>query len=249
MEGLKVLRSTQIIILGICFVVATIVSTVIISKGMLQLKKFSGELISVTGSAEKKITSDYIVWNSYFSRRETELKKAYENIRGDLEKVKSYLLSKGVKEGEIVVSQIGTKVVYKKNEKGNDTNDIEGYLLAQGIEVRSNDVKKIEDISRQSTELINQDIQFISQAPDFFYTKLADLKIEMLAKATQDAKQRAVSMAQSTGNKVGAIRSAKMGVFQITPVTSTDVSWYGENDTSSFEKKVMAVVTASFAIE
>jgi len=71
----------------------------------------------------------------------------------------------------------------------------------------------------------------------------------MLAKATEDAKQRAISMANSTGNKIGAIRSAKMGVFQITPVTSTDVSWYGENDTSSLEKKVMAVVTASFAIE
>jgi hypothetical protein len=97
--------------------------------------------------------------------------------------------------------------------------------------------------------LINQDIQFISQAPEYYYTKLADLKIEMLAKATEDAKQRAISMANSTGNKIGAIRSAKMGVFQITPITSTNVSWYGENDTSSFEKKVMAVVTASFAIE
>ena len=57
MEGLKVLRSTQIIILGVCFVIATIVSTVIFSKGLLQIKKFSGEVISVTGSAEKKIES------------------------------------------------------------------------------------------------------------------------------------------------------------------------------------------------
>lgn len=249
MEGLKFLRSTQIIILGICFVIATIVSTVIFSKGLLQIKKFSGEVISVTGSAEKKIESDYIVWHSSFSRREPRLKESYANIQEDLKKVKSYLISKGIKEDEIVVAQIDTKVVYKKNEKGNDTNEIEGYLLSQGIEVKSNDVKRIDEISRQSTELINQDIQFISQAPEYFYTKLADLKIEMLSKATEDAKQRAVSMAKSTGNHVGAIRSAKMGVFQITPVTSTDVSWYGENDTSSFEKKVMAVVTASFAIE
>ena len=248
MEGLKVLRSTQIIILGICFVIATIASTIIFSKGLLQIKKFSGEVISVTGSAEKKIESDYIVWNSSFSRREPQLKAAYAKIQDDLKKVKDYLVSKGIKENEIVISQVTTEVVYKKNEKGNNTNEIEGYLLSQGIEVKSNDVKKIDEISRQSTELINQDIQFISQAPEYFYTKLSELKIEMLAKATEDAKQRAISMAKSTGNKVGAIRSAKMGVFQITPVTSTDISWYGENDTSSFEKKVMAVVTASFAI-
>jgi len=249
MEGLKVLRSTQIIILGVCFVIATIVSTVIFSKGLLQIKKFSGEVISVTGSAEKKIVSDYIVWKAEFSRRALELKSAYATLQDDLKKVKEYLTAKGVKDDELVISQVNTKVLYKKNEKGYDTNEIEAYLLSQGIEVKSYDVPKIESVSRQSTELIIQDIQFISRAPEYFYTKLADLKVEMLAKATEDAKQRAVSMAQSTGNKIGAIRSAKMGVFQITPVTSTDVSWYGENDTSSFEKKVMAVVTASFAIE
>ncbi len=71
----------------------------------------------------------------------------------------------------------------------------------------------------------------------------------MLAKATENAKQRAASMVQSTGNKIGSIRSARMGVFQITPVTSTDVSDWGENDTSSLDKKVMAVVGATFAIE
>ena len=170
-------------------------------------------------------------------------------LQDDLKKVKEYLTAKGVKDDELIISQVETKVLYKKNEKGNDTNQIEGYLLSQGIEVKSYDVQKIDNVSRQSTELIMQGIEFISQAPEYFYTKLAELKIEMLAKATEDAKQRAISMANSTGNKIGAIRSAKMGVFQITPVTSTDVSWYGENDTSSLEKKVMAVVNASFAIE
>jgi len=248
-EGLKVLRSTQIIILGICFVIATIASTVILSQGLLKIKKFSNEVIAVTGSAEKKIVSDYIVWRAEFSRRALELKSAYATLQDDLKKVKEYLTAKGVKDDELVISQVNTKVLYKKNEKGYDTNEIEAYLLSQGIEVKSYDVPKIESVSRQSTELITQDIQFISGAPEYFYTKLAELKVEMLAKATEDAKQRAISMANSTGNKIGFMRSAKMGVFQITPVTSTDVSWYGENDTSSFEKKVMAVVNASFSIE
>jgi hypothetical protein len=249
MEGLKVLRSTQIIILGVCFVIATVVSTVILSKGLLQIKKFSNEVVSVTGSAEKKIVSDYIVWSAQFSRQETELKAGYSKLQEDLKKVKTYLTSKGIKDDELIVSQVNTEVLYKKNEKGNNTNVIEAYRLSQGIQVKSYDVKKIEDVSRQSTELIEQDIQLISNAPEYFYTKLAELKIEMLASATEDAKKRAITMAQSTGNKIGAIRSAKMGTFQITPVNSYDVSWYGENDTSSYEKKVMAVVSASFAIE
>ncbi len=61
----------------------------------------------------------------------------------------------------------------------------------------------------------------------------------MLAKATANAKLRAENMIKASENKIGFLRSAKMGVFQITPITSTDVSDYGYNDTSSLDKKVM----------
>ena len=104
-------------------------------------------------------------------------------------------------------------------------------------------------VSRESTELIDQNIDFESSAPEYFYTKLDELKIEMLAKATENAKARAENMVKATGNKIGSIRSAKMGVFQITPINSTEVSDWGVNDTTSLEKRVTAVVTASFAID
>jgi len=71
----------------------------------------------------------------------------------------------------------------------------------------------------------------------------------LLAKATENAKLRAESIVSSVGNKIGSLQSAKMGVFQITPLTSTQVSDYGEDDTTSLEKKVMVVVNASFSIE
>ncbi|MDD4183592.1 MAG: SIMPL domain-containing protein [Candidatus Omnitrophica bacterium] len=249
MKGFGELKNIQIIILGLCIGLATIISTVILSKGLLQIRKFSNEVISVTGSAEKKIVSDYIVWKSSFARRDPKMTEAFNALKNDLQEVKDYLVSKGVKDDEIIVSQIGTTVLYRKNEKGTDTNQIEEYVLNQEIEVRSNDVKKIDDIARQSTELINKDIAFISGAPEYFYTKLTELKHEMLAQATEDAKERARRMAQATGNKIGLMRSAKMGIFQITPVNSYDVSWYGNNDTTSFEKKVTAVVNVDFAIE
>ena len=248
MEG-GFFKNSQIIVLGICIAVATIVSSVILSGGFLKVMKFTREQISVTGSATKDIRSDYIVWDGQFSRRETDLKTAYKGLKDDLDKTKQYLISKGVNEKELIISPVTTETVYKKNEKGNDTNDIQGYCLSQNVEVRSNDVDKIAKVSRESTELIDQGIQFTSPAPEYFYTKLDELKIEMLAKATENAKQRAESMVKATGNKIGFMRQAKMGVFQITPITSTDVSDYGENDTTSLDKKVMAVVTVSFAIE
>jgi len=249
MENGGILKNSQIIILGICIAVATIVSSVILSSGFLKVMKFTREQINVTGSATKEIRSDYVVWTGEFSRREVDLKMAYKVLAEDLDKVKAYLASKGANEKEIVISQVTTETIYKKNEKGNNTNDIEGYRLTQNVTIRSSDVDNITRVSRKSTELIDQNVQFTSLAPDYFYTKLDELKIEMLAKATENAKQRAESMAKATGNKIGFMRSARMGVFQITPSTSTDISDYGVNDTTALDKKVMAVVTVSFAIE
>lgn len=249
MEGGNFFKNSQIIVLGICIAIATIVSSVILSGGFLKVMKFTREQISVTGSATKEIRSDYIVWKGDFSRRETDLKTAYASLRSDLDKVKAYLTSKGIKDDELTICQVATETVYKKNEKGNDTNDIQGYRLNQGVEIRSNDVGKIDKVAREVTELIDQGIELTSPAPEYFYTKLDELKVEMLAKATENAKQRAESMVKATGNRIGFMRSARMGVFQITPVTSTDVSDWGVNDTTSLDKKVMAVVTVSFAIE
>jgi len=249
MESARVLRNTQIIILGICIAAATIISSIILSQGLLKVMKFTREQITVTGSAQRNIKSDFIVWSGVFSRRQATLAVAYKTLQEDLSKVKVYLASKGVDEKEVVVYPVVTATIYKKNKEGNDTNDIQGYTLSQAVEVRSKNVDKITIVSRESTELIDQGVEFVSGAPEYTYTKLDELKIKMLAKASENAKQRAESMVKATGNKIGFIRSARMGVFQITPINSTDVSDYGVNDTSSLEKKVTAVVTASFAIE
>ena len=249
MEGGRLLRNSQIIVLGICIAAATIASSVILSQGFLKVMKFTREQISVTGSAQKEIKSDYVIWRGDFSRREANLKSAYAGLKADLEKVKCYLVSKGVKDGEINLSSVTTATLYKKNEKGNDTNDIQWYILSQSVEIKSFDVARVTDVARESTDLIAQGVEFSSGAPEYFYTKLDELKIEMLAKASENAKARADNMVRAAGNKIGFMRSAKMGVFQITPLNSTEVSDWGVNDTSSLDKKVTAVVNVCFAIE
>jgi len=243
------LKNTQIIILGLCIAGATIGASLIFSKGFISVTKFMREQITVTGSAQKDIKSDYAVWLGSFSRREIDMATAYKKLGEDLVKVKAYLEGQGIEAKDMIVRQIETETVYKKNEKGNDTNTIEGYKLKQSVELRSNDVENISRISREATGLINEGIEFYSGSPDYSYTKLDELKVEMLAKATENAKLRAENMVKATGNKIGFMRSARMGVFQITPINSTEISDWGVNDTSSLEKKVTAVVNASFSIE
>ncbi|MDD5218015.1 MAG: SIMPL domain-containing protein [Candidatus Omnitrophica bacterium] len=248
MEGNNLLKNSQIIVLGVCIALATLGSSVILSQALVKIKKFSTEVISVTGSAEKKIKSDAMVWRIKFSRRDLVMTQAYQKLQEDLATVKAYLIAKGIAGEQMILSPVETEILYRKNKAGHDTNEIEAYRLSQSVEIRSNDVDRVTAISRESTELINQGIELISSAPEYFYTKIAELKLEMLAEATQNAKKRAEQMAVSTGNRIGFMRAARMGVFQITPVNSVDVSDWGENDTRSLEKKVMAVVKVDFGI-
>ena len=249
MDSLRFLRNTQVIILGLCIAGATIGASVILSSAFLKFQKATHEVITVTGSANKPITSDYVVWDASFDVRDADLSKGYKRLGADLEKVKQYLHAKGIKPDELTVPQVGTQQLYKKDQHGHDTNELIDYRLSQSIEVHSVNVTNVTEISRVITELIDQGIQLNSGAPAYHYRKLDELKLEMLARATENAKQRAAKMANATGNHIGIIRSARMGVFQITPVNSNEVADYGVNDTSSLDKKVTAVVMATFAIE
>jgi Uncharacterized protein conserved in bacteria len=168
MESGRILRNSQIIILGVCIAVATIIASVILSQGALKIMKFQKEVINVTGSAQKEIKSDYIVWRCGFTDRDANLQTVYKKVRDTLQKVKSYLVSKGVKQEEMITEPIITTKIYKKSKEGKDTNEVEAYELGQAVEIRSKNVGTIDAVSKESTELINEGIQFISSPPQYF---------------------------------------------------------------------------------
>ena len=112
-----------------------------------------------------------------------------------------------------------------------------GYELTRSVQIESNEVEKIEKISREVTEILNQGINFYSEAPRYYYTQLADLKIEMISKATEYDRIRAEKIAAYSNGELGALQSTKMGVFQITGQNSTEnYSWGGTFNTSSRDK-------------
>lgn len=234
--------------IGTTLALGLIISSMIIGWSYSRAKK-GDEAITVTGSAKKRITSDLVVWSAGVSAQASSLTDAYKKLSESVPRIKQYLLSKGIPEGQMTVSSIATTQQHGKDTDGNDTSEITGYSLSQQIEVRSNDVAKIAQIAREATELINQGILIESAAPKYYYTQIGDLKIEMLGEAAKDAKERAERIASSTGNSIGSVRSAKMGVLQITAADSTDVSDYGVYDTSTIEKDMTAVVNVSFAVD
>jgi hypothetical protein len=232
-----------------------ILSSVIASWAFLHAKKLS-QTIQVTGSAKKRIKSDLMIWNASVTVESASLADAYGKLSRDVEKTKAFLIHQGVPENQIVISAVSTTPVRRgKNSPsesaivGAISGPVTGYSLKQSLGIRSSDIDKITNISRQVTELINQAILLESEEPQYLYTRIAETKVEILAAAARDAKERAQQIAASTGSRVGEIRSAEMGVLQITAADSSAVSGYGENDTKSLEKDITAVVHVTFAIE
>lgn len=233
-----------------------IVATIILSVSMLtnayKNRNKPNDTINVTGLGEKDFQSDLIVWKGYFKKKNANLKEAYKLLNQDRENIKKYLMSKGVVEKEIVFSSVDIDKEYldSYDSDGNRHRKFAGYSLIQHVEIESKEVEKIENIAREITELINLNVEFYSNRPQYYYTQLSKLKIEMIASATNDAKVRADNIAENSGAKLGDLKYARMGIFQIIGQNSNeDYSWGGTFNTSSKMKTAKITMKLQFGIK
>lgn len=235
------------IVIGISIIIATIVL------GAAYKSKFTeNNKIVVTGLGEENFDSDLIVWSGTFNRKNMELKTAYDNLNADRETIKAYLISKGISEKELVFSSINISKEFDYTyQDGNIKNStFTGYRLSQQVEIESHEVQKIEDISREVSELINKGVEFYSQNPQYYFTKLAQLKIKMIADATKDAYSRAKKIAENGGSTLSGLKNADMGVFQITAQNSNEeFSWGGTYNTASRRKTATITMRIEYGVK
>ncbi len=208
----------------------------------------SGDEIQVTGSAKRPIRSDYVVWRLWVTSQSPSLQEASGTLAGNAQRIRAFLRENGVADTVLTVRAVEVEPVYRILDNGMQTGDLAGYRLTQRFEVRSSDVRGVTELTQRTTSLMNDGVPVVAQPPEYLFTQLAEVRTEMLAQATEDARGRAEAIARSVGSRIGAVRSARMGVFQITPRNSTEVSDYGINDTSSEDKDITAVVRVTFAV-
>jgi hypothetical protein len=210
----------------------------------------SSNVISVTGLGSKDFASDLIVWSGSFHKMNAELRIAYSELDAAREVIKDYLVQKGISSDEIIFSAIDIEQQFdtRYDENGNQlSSEFKGYLLKQSVQIESRQVELVEGVSRNVTELINSGIEFYSNKPSYYYTRLAELKIEMIAEATKDASLRAQKIAENAGGSLGDLKSADMGVIQIVGQNSSDdYSWGGSFNTTSKNKTASITVNLQY---
>jgi len=206
----------------------------------------SKDVLSVTGSAKTKVTSDQAKLVISLSRtaKMSVLSDGYSSIANDLSLTKKLLQDAGIDSSIIVESPVSMYQNYS-----NDKTSENSYNLSQNLTVQSNDVSKITDISKKVPDLASKGAIVSVQSLEYYYSGLPDLRISLLSDAIKDAKSRAEKIAEGTGRKVGSVQEASSGVVQVLTPNSVEVSDYGSYDTSSIEKEVMVTVKASFRLK
>jgi uncharacterized protein len=220
---------------------ALIICTLIFGAALVKSRQ-SQKSLRIVGYANKQFVSDLVKWNLTIQKTaETgNLSASYKALSNDVVEFKKYLLDNGLEDKEISIQPLNSFPMYDNYGK------ISSYNLNQNVFIISAKLDTIEKLSLNPEFFAERGLLLQQSSLSYLYTKLPDLKKQLLSDATADALQRAKEVASSAKVRLGKMREAKAGVFQITEPYSTDVSDYGIYNTSTRNKSISVTLSAVF---
>lgn len=238
------------LIIGVFFAGAVVLSTHLATRTVERVKSREQSL-RVKGTAERIVESDMATWQGSFENRAPVMTEAYAGLDQSRGKLLAFLSGAGFATDKVWLGPVMINKVMECDKEGRATNKIEAYRLSQGFSISGHgpEVEKVANVARDAGRLIAQGVELDAGSASYLYTKLPEMKMQMLSDAAANAYERARLLADPSGTKIGPMRSASQGVFQVTPVHSNEVSDEGLSDTGSKTKRVRAVVTVEYALE
>jgi uncharacterized protein len=233
------------LLLGLLALALAVAVTGISVAGAVREVKRARDTITVTGSARQPISSDIVHWSLAVSAEAVRPQDAVRQLRPRAAVVRAFLQRGGlpgtaVSEPPVVTRQILLRLGPRRR--------VPGFRVVQRFRISSNDVDQVERVAARSTDLLAQGVPVVTSGLGYLATKLANARIEALKGAVADAHRRAETIVAGIGGRLGSVKSAQLGVYQVVPRNSTSISDYGINDTFSREKDVYAVVSVTFRV-
>ena len=234
------MKTGQVILISLSLVVAAFIFGIFFYNA-----RSADYTINVVGMATKRFDSDIVKWRITIGRNTGlgDVTLGYSLIQNDLQFLKKLLSEKGLSEKEISIQPINTMSNYSRE------GEVSGYNIQQSIFVISSNMSAVEEIALNPASLIEKGIILQNSDLEYFYSKLSDIKMELLAEATKDAQKRAEEIANNSNVHLGNVTNLRVGVFQITEPFSTEVSDYGMYNTRTKQKDITVTVRASFKIQ
>lgn len=217
--------------------------------------------ISVIGLGTKDFVSDEILWSGSFTTNSMDIKTAYGKIISDQKIVSNFFISKGFRPNEFSFGAVNFQKKFREIRTLNAENGyvnteqvFNGFEATQSISFSAKKnpqlMKRIEEVSSKTSELINSGIELTSNSIQYTYSNLPSLKQSLIENATRDANERANKIVNTANGNLGKLKGANMGVFQITGQGSTEEDSYGgNNDTFSKNKTARITVRLEYNLD
>ncbi len=208
----------------------------------------SNEGITVTGSARVEAKADKAVWPLNAEYVAPTQSVAVSKVGVAVDALVKYLTNGGIPSDAI---EFGSVSAYPQEEwvNGSSTGRITSYRASRSVTVRTDDVNLVLKLSTNLGSLLETGINVSNYGPQYYVSKLSELRPELLKEAMQDARLRANSIVEATGGKVGNVMSVRSGPFQVTSPDSVDTSAGGFYDTATIDKTITSTVTVVFKVK
>ena len=207
----------------------------LLGDGLTRAKQ-SDRSVTVRGLAEQEVTADLATWTLSYSATAANLSTAQAGVDEDTRQLREFFSELGFPED--AVQPTGVNVSSYSN------NGFPQFTVRQRMTLRSTDIDLAQQAVRQQFDLVRRGVQLEEgSGMSYTFTRLNEIKPEMVAEATRDARSAAEQFAEDSGTSVGGIKQATQGYFSITARDGDGGGW-GVSDTPF--KKVRVVTTVDF---
>jgi len=241
------------LLLTIVIIIGFIITSVILGRS-LQRFKTEDRTISVKGFSEREVKSDLVVWTIRTRIASNDLSEGSKSIEEAKNKVIEFLLRNNIKQEDIIQKELIVNDK-KAQEYNNPVGDTYRFIIDKIIQVRSSEVDNVQKVSRMTDELLKAGVVLSNRneyegSVKFFFTKLNEIKPDMLSEATRNAREAAEKFAKESNTRLGDLRKATQGLFTIIDRDDflSGQTNYGMSG-SDLYKKVRVVVNVDYSIK
>lgn len=200
--------------------IALVLAGFFVQKGLTEFRSFDRS-VSVKGLAQQNVEADLVIWPIKHAATGSDLPTVQSDVEANTQKIIAFLKAQGLTDADIVSRKIELTDLLAQSYRQNNASQNNRYIIAETVSVRTDKVGVVETAAQNVGDLLKQGVSLSRENntgnPQYIFTKLNDIKPQMIAEATQSARDAAQQFANDSGTSVGNIKSAYQGVFQILP--------------------------------
>ena len=230
------------------FAIGLTTSGYALGDGFRRYKLAEQRSVTVRGVSERDVTATLATWSISFSHEGPELASVQQSVDQQARAVRAFFQRAGFRPGDVTDSDVSLSREQPTDRDGNPVGP-ETVTVRRSIQLRTNDVMKARAAYAGQHALLRDGVELSGSNISYTFTRLNELKPEMIAEATQNARRSAERFARDSGASVGSIKTASQGYFSVGARDGEDCEDCGSSGGSTPFQKVRVVTTIDYDID